>query len=56
MLLRRVPWKILIGESSKGDAALTHLIRLAQEKGVPVEYYPLVRYKACGIIRRMADA
>ena len=56
VLLRRVPWKILIGESSKGDAALTHLIRLAQEKGVPVEYYPLVRYKACGIIRRMADA
>ena len=33
VLLRRVPWKILIGESSKGDAALTHLIRLAQEKG-----------------------
>lgn len=56
VLLRRVPWKILIGESSKGDAALTHLIRLAQEKGVSVEYYPLVRYKACGIIRRMADA
>ena len=32
------------------------LIRLAEEKNVPVEYYPLVHYKACGIIRQLADA
>ena len=56
VLLRRVPWKILIDTGSKDDVSLDHLIRLAGEKKVPVEYYPLVHYKACGIIRRLADA
>lgn len=56
VLLRRVPWKILISERHKEDASLTHLIRLAKEKNVPVESYPLRHYKACGIIKRIADA
>ncbi|MDO4261174.1 MAG: cysteine protease StiP family protein [Eubacteriales bacterium] len=56
VLLRRVPWKVLAAENALSDPALTHILRLAGEKGVPVEPYPLVRYKACGIIKKLADA
>lgn len=56
VLLRRVPWKLLIDKRCKNDPQLAHLVRLAEEKQVPVEYYPLKCYKCCGIIRRMADA
>lgn len=56
VLLRRVPWKVLIHRDYREDISLTHIIRLAEEKGVPVEYYPLEHYKACGIIKKMADA
>ena len=37
VLLRRLPWKILIDERYKGDPQLEHLVRLAQEKNVPIE-------------------
>lgn len=56
VLLRRVPWKVLIDERHKGRRELRHLIRLAEEKNVPVEYYPLRHYKCCGIIKKLADA
>lgn len=56
VLLRRLPWKVLVHQEYKDDTALCHLIRLAEEKGVPVEYYPLEHYKACGIIKKLADA
>ncbi len=56
VLLRRVPWKVLIQQESKSDKALNHIYRLAEEKGVPVAYYPLRHYKACGIIKKIADA
>ena len=55
VLLRRVPWKVLIREEYKDDISLKHIIRLAEEKNVPVEYYPLKNYKACGIIKKVAD-
>lgn len=55
VLLRRVPWKVLIDTRHRGDAALAHIVRLAKEKGVPVQYFPLRHYKACGIIKKMAD-
>lgn len=55
VLLRRVPWKILLAEEAKEDVSLTHILRLAKEKKVPVEMYPLRRYKACGLIQAMAD-
>ena len=35
---------------------LAHIVRLAQEKKVPIEYYPLTHYKTCGIIKKLADA
>lgn len=56
VLLRRVPWKVLIDSSHKDDLQLEHLIKLAEEKNVPVEYYPLKHYKCCGIIKKLADA
>ena len=56
VLLRRVPWKVLIDERYKGDPQLGHLVRLAEEKNVPIEYYPLRHYKCCGIIKKLADA
>lgn len=56
VLLRRVPWKVLIGEQYRNDVSLAHIIRLAEEKEVPVEYYPLRGYKTCGIIKKLADA
>lgn len=56
VLLRRVPWKVLIDEKHMQDGALAHIIRLAEEKNVPIEQYPLKHYKACGIIRKLADA
>lgn len=55
VLLRRIPWKILIREDCRGDVSLAHMIRLAQEKKVPVEYVPLRHYKACGLIKNLAD-
>ena len=56
VLLRRVPWKILISEKYKNHNTLGHIKKLAEEKNVPVEFYPLVNYKACGIIKNLADA
>lgn len=56
VLLRRVPWKVLIDEKYKDDQALSHIVRLAQEKSVDIEYYPLHHYKCCGIIKKLADA
>lgn len=56
VLLRRVPWKILINEKSINEPGLKPIIQLAKEKGVPIEFRPLVNYKACGIIKEMADA
>lgn len=56
VLLRRVPWKVLINSDYRDDVSLDHIIRLAEEKNVKIEYYPLFRYKACGIIKKLADA
>ncbi len=56
VLLRRVPWKVLVDEKHAKDASLAHILRLAEEKNVPVECYPLRHYRACGIIKRMAEA
>lgn len=56
VLLRRVPWKILIDKKYENDAALSHIVRLAQEKNVPIEYYPLKNYRTCGMIKKLADA
>ena len=54
VLLRRLPWKVLV-HSLYDQEYLGHLYQLAAEKGVVVEEYPLVNYKACGIIKKIAD-
>lgn len=56
VLLRRVPWKVLVAESEKNDPAIKHIYRLAKEKEVEIVYYPLQNYKTCGIIKKLADA
>lgn len=56
VLLRRVPWKVLIDEKYKNADDISHIVRLAEEKHVPIEYYPLTHYKTCGIIKKLADA
>jgi len=53
VLLRRVPWKILVAESF--DKNLDHIFLLAKEKGVLVESYPLLTYSCCGIVKNMSD-
>ena len=55
VLLRRLPWKILIDKRYKDDAQLENLVRLAKEKDVPIEYYHLLHYKCCGIIKDISD-
>ena len=55
VLLRRLPWKILV-HSLTDNEHLGHLYQLAKEKGVEVIEYPLVNYRACGLIKKLADA
>ncbi len=54
VLLRRLPWKVLV-HSLTDDEHLGHLYQLAAEKHVEVVEYPLRHYRACGIIRSLAD-
>lgn len=54
VLLRRVPWKVLV-HSLDDEEHLGHLYQLAREKGVEVVPYPLKNYRACGLIRNLAD-
>lgn len=56
VLLRRVPWKILVSSEYMESIELKHILQLAEEKNVPVELYALKNYKCCGIIKNMADA
>ncbi len=54
VLLRRVPYKMLV-HSLEDYEHLGHIYQLAKEKGVQVEIYPLKCYKACGLIKNLAD-
>lgn len=54
VLLRRVPWMVLV-RSMEDEDHLGHIYQLAKEKGVALVEYPLVHYRACGLIRSMAD-
>ena len=56
VLLRRLPWKIIVDKNFMDSPQLGHLLKLAEEKNVPVEEYPLKHYKCCGIIKKLADA
>ena len=55
VLLRRVPWKVLIDERYRDDKELRHIIKLAKEKNSEIEYTGLNNYKCMGIIKKMKD-
>ncbi|MBF8982416.1 phosphoribosyltransferase [Lutibacter sp. B2] len=48
VLLRRIPWKILVREDNKN---LEHIYLLAKDKNVPIEIYPNMTYLCCGLIK-----
>ncbi|HAE52288.1 MAG TPA: hypothetical protein DCG30_03435, partial [Ruminococcus sp.] len=54
VLLRRIPWKILV-HSFDDYEYLGHIYQLAKEKNIELEIYPFKAYKACGLIKRLAD-
>lgn len=56
VLLRRVPWKVLIDKENANSIELEHIIQLASEKNVPIEYIDMKNYKCCGLIKKMEDA
>lgn len=56
VLLRRVPWKVLLGVP-EDTPDVQHIINLCEEKHVPYEQANLGNYTACGIIKDLsADA
>lgn len=55
VLLRRYPDRVLISMKDAGSSDLEGILQLCKEKNVPVEHYPLKRYKAVGIIKDVSD-
>lgn len=49
VLLRRVPWKVLVREADHPDHA--HLRLLAEQRGVPVEVVPDLAYSCVGLVK-----
>ncbi len=54
VLLRRVPWKVLVRDKSD-TKYIGHILQMAKEAGVDVLEYPLKNYRACGIIKNLSD-
>lgn len=55
LLLRRYPDRVLINMRGIDDPDLDCVIQLCKEKNVPIERYPLERYKVVGIIKDVSD-
>lgn len=53
VLLRRVPWKILVNRMD--NPYLAHILLLAHDRGVPVEERSDLSYSCCGIIRPQGE-
>lgn len=58
VLLRRVPWKVLINKDiPETDPDIQHILVLCREKNIPTMRWDLGNYKVCGIIKELsADA
>ena len=58
VLLRRVPWKVLINKDiSEDDPDIQHILLLCKEKNIPTMRWDLGNYKVCGIVKDVtADA
>ncbi|MHB8126807.1 MAG: cysteine protease StiP family protein [Desulfitobacteriaceae bacterium] len=54
VLLRRLPWKILVDKCSNPN--LRHILVLALDKGVVVEEYPQLTYSCCGIVKNLKES
>lgn len=54
VLLRRVPWKILVDRLDNPN--LKHILLLAQDRNVPVEEYEGMTFSCCGIIKPLKGA
>lgn len=52
VLLRRVPWKVLVKDIND-NKYIGHIKQLCKEKNVEILEYPLIRYRACGIIKNL---
>ena len=57
VLLRRVPWRVIVNERHAASPELRHIRELCQEKNVPCEISrtDLGNYKVCGIIKNLSD-
>lgn len=53
VLLRRVPWRILVNPDAMDDVA--HVLLLAEQRGVPVEQVPDLPYSCVGLIHPQFD-
>lgn len=51
VLLRRVPWKILVKDFD--SPYIKHILLLAREKKVEVVHYPVMDYACCGLIKKV---
>lgn len=51
VLLRRVPWKILVDDLD--NPALTHILLLAKDRNVPIEVYSDMNYSCMGLIKEL---
>jgi hypothetical protein len=49
VLLRRVPWKILVNDME--NPYLEHILLLAKERNVPIEVFPDMSYSCMGLIK-----
>lgn len=55
VLLRRIPYKVLINPDFTDASDLAHVYQLAKEKYVPVENYKMSNYKCVGLIKKLSD-
>lgn len=53
VLLRRVPWRVLVNPGAKDD--LAHVLLLAAQRGTPVEEVPDLPYSCVGLIHPQFD-
>ena len=51
VLLRRVPWKILIKDMT--SPYIRHILLLAEERNVEIVHYPEMSYTCCGLIKKV---
>ena len=55
ILLRRVPWKVIVDRRYIESPELAHILQLADEKNVEIVPGDLENYKCCGLIKNLSD-